>query len=64
MEQTPDQEPGGFETGSELRREPPIPPPATSLPDPDPPRSSRRVWAAALAVLVVGLLAYLLLTLL
>jgi hypothetical protein len=69
MEKAPDQEPSGFETSSELRRDQPpaastptTAPPAPTTAPPDTPRSNRRVWAVVLAVLVVGLLAYLLFT--
>jgi hypothetical protein len=63
MEQPPDEKPGGFETSSVLRR---VEAPTTLPPEPAPAatRSNSRVWAAVLAVLVVGLLAYLLFALL
>ena len=65
MEGTRDDETGGFETRGELYQHDEIEPPPTSAPLPDASRSSsRRIWAAVLAILVLGLLAYLLLTLL
>jgi hypothetical protein len=70
-ERRPEDEQGGFETSSELRRD--YPSPAPSAPSPGdvqstgsvpygPGRSRRGIWLLALAVVVVGLAVYLLVT--
>jgi hypothetical protein len=65
----PDEEQGGFETSSELRHD--YPAPAPSAPPVEertapyaPARSRRSIWLLAVAVVVVGLAVYLIVTLL
>ncbi len=74
LERRPEDAQGGFETSSELRHDYPAPAPTAPSPVDEvqntgnapyaPARSRRGIWLLALAVVVVGLAVYLLVTLL